>query len=350
MTIVIFILMFGIIVFAHEFGHFILAKANGITVLEFSIGMGPKLCGFTRGGTLYSLRALPIGGACMFEGEDGKETDGEPLSDGAFPKATVWARISTVIAGPIFNFILGFFLAMILVGYTGTDRPVVLDVMDGYPAQEAGIQGGDLITRMNGEKVYVAREIWLNTYINQAEPMEIEFVRDGETHTVTVNPRFNEEEGRYLVGFQGYGEYVDCRNLGIFKATYHEVRYCLRSTIKSLQMLVQGKASKDDVSGPIGMVQIIGDVKEQAEPYGPLVVTLNMLNIALLLTVNLGVMNLLPIPALDGGRLIFLLIEAVRGKAIPPEKEGIVHLAGFVAVMILMVLVMFNDISRLIGG
>lgn len=347
MTIVIFILIFGVIVFAHEFGHFLLAKANGITVLEFSIGMGPKLFGFTKGGTLYSLRILPIGGACMFEGEDGKENDGQPLSDGAFPKASVWARISTVAAGPIFNFILGFILAMILVGYTGSDRPVVLGVMDGYPAQEAGIQGGDLITKMNGEKVYVAREIWLNTYVNQEQPMEIEFIRDGETHTVTVNPKYNEEEDRYLVGLQGYGEYVDCKNAGIFKYTYYEVRYCLKSTIKSLGMLVQGRASKDDVSGPIGMVQIISDVKEQAEPYGTLVVVLNMLNIALLLTVNLGVMNLLPIPALDGGRLVFLIIEAIRGKAIPPEKEGMVHLAGFVVVMVLMVLVMFNDIARI---
>lgn len=349
MTIVIFILMFGLLVFAHEFGHFLLAKANGVTVLEFSIGMGPKLIGFTRNGTLYSLRLLPIGGACMFEGEDGKENDGEPLSDGAFPKASVWARISTVIAGPLFNFILGFVLAMILVSYSGSDRPVVLGVMDGYPAQEAGIQSGDLITRMNGEKVCVSREIWLNTYVNREEPMEVEFIRDGEKHSVTVVPKYNEEEGRYLIGLQGYGEYVEGKGFDLFRYSYYEVRYCLKSTVKSLGMLIRGEASKDDVTGPIGMVQIIGDVKEQAEPYGVKIVVLNMINIALLLTVNLGVMNLLPIPALDGGRLVFLVIEVIRGKALPPEKEGMVHFAGFVIVMILMVLVMFNDISRLFG-
>lgn len=347
MTIVIFILMFGLLVFAHEFGHFILAKANGITVLEFSIGMGPKLIGFTRNGTLYSLRMLPIGGACMFEGEDGKENDGEPLSDGAFPKAGVWARISTVLAGPMFNFILGFLLAMILVSYSGSDRPVVLGVMDGYPAQEAGIAAGDLITKMNGEKIHVSREIWLNTYVNQEAPLEVTYERDGETYTTTILPKYNEEEGRYLIGLQGYGEYVECKGLDLFRYSYYEVRYCLKSTVKSLGMLVRGEASRDDVAGPIGMVQVIGDIKEQAAPYGVLVVVLNMINIAMLLSVNLGVMNLLPIPALDGGRLVFLILEAVRGKAIPPEKEGIVHFAGFVLVMILMVLVMFNDISRL---
>ena len=235
---------------------------------------------------------------------------------------------------------------MIVVGYTGSDRPVLNGLIDGYPAQEAGMQPGDLITRMNGERIYVAREIWLNTYVGAGETMNIEFLRDGEKHTVTLTPKYNEEEGRYLLGFNGYGEDVDCRNAGIFKYSYYEVRYSLRATIKSLGMLIQGKATKDDISGPIGVAQVIGEVKEQAEPYGIWVVILNMINIALLLSVNLGVMNLLPLPALDGGRLVFLIIEAIRGKPVPPEKEGMVHFAGFVVLMILMVFVMFNDISR----
>lgn len=152
-----------------------------------------------------------------------------------------------------------------------------------------------------------------------------------------------------MLGLNGYQEYVDCRNGNIFKYSYYEVRYCLKSTVKALGMLVSGNGSKDDVSGPIGVAQIIGDVSEQAAPYGIGIVVINMLNIALLLSVNLGVMNLLPLPALDGGRLVFLLIEAIRGKPIPPEKEGMVHFAGFVALMILMVFVMYNDIMRLIG-
>lgn len=348
MTIVLFILIFGVIVVGHELGHFLLAKANGITVVEFSVGMGPKLLHFKRGGTEYSLRLLPIGGACMFEGEDGLENGNGAPSEGAFPNASVWARISTVFAGPFFNFLLAFVLAMIVVGYTGSDRPVLLDVIDGYPAQEAGMQGGDLITRMNGERIYLSREIWLNTFANPGETMEVEYVREGETYTATLVPKYDEEEGRFLLGFQGYGESVDCRNAGIFKYSYYEVRYWLKATVKSLGMLFSGKAGRDDITGPIGMVQVIDEVKEQAQPYGIWIVLLNMINIALLLSVNLGVMNLLPLPALDGGRLVFLILEAVRGKPIPPEKEGMVHLAGFVVLMIAMVLVMFNDISRLL--
>lgn len=162
MTIVLFVLVFGVIVVGHELGHFLLAKANGITVVEFSVGMGPKLLRFKKGGTEYSLRLLPIGGACMFEGEDGLDNDNGTPSEGAFPNASVWARISTVFAGPFFNFILAYILAMIVVGYAGSDRPVINGLIDGYPAQEAGMQPGDVITRMNGERIYVAREIWLN--------------------------------------------------------------------------------------------------------------------------------------------------------------------------------------------
>lgn len=133
----------------------------------------------------------------MFEGEDGLDTDKGTPSEGAFPNASVWARISTVFAGPFFNFILAYILAMIVVGYTGSDRPVLNGLIDGYPAQEAGMQPGDLITRMNGERIYVAREIWLNTYVGAGETMNIEFLRDGEKHTVTLTPKYNEEEGRY---------------------------------------------------------------------------------------------------------------------------------------------------------
>ncbi len=371
-TIILFILVFGLIVISHEFGHFLLAKLNGIHVVEFAVGMGPKLLSFKKNGTVYALRLLPIGGACMFEGEDGKENEKEEIKEdikksivsrdqeseepvvriekekgGSFNDAPVWARISSVVAGPVFNFILAYLLALFVVWFSGSDKPVINDVMQGYPAQEAGIQSGDIIKKMNGEKIYLSREIYINTYLNQEKEMTITYERDGKENTVSVTPKFNKEENRYLIGFQGYGEYVDCKNLSIFKSAYYEIRYSLKATVKSLGMLVSGRASKDDISGPIGIAQVIGEVSEAAKPYGVLVVVLNMMNIALLLSVNLGVLNLLPLPALDGGRLVFLLIEAVRGKPVPPEKEGMVHFAGFVALMILMVFVMFNDIMRL---
>ena len=350
MTLVFFILIFGLVVIAHECGHFLLAKTNGIRVTEFAIGMGPKLLHFKKGETEYCLRLLPIGGACVFDNENelGGTADKE-YEEGAFPAANVWARISTVVAGPIFNFILGFLIAFVLVWFSGSDRPVINGLMEGYPMEEAGVLPGDVITHMNGEKIYLAREIYINTYINKEKPMLIIYERDGEAFEVTVTPKYSDEDGRYLIGLKGYGEYVDCRNANIFPYTYYEVRYCLKSTLKSLGMLLSGNGSKDDVSGPIGIAQVIGDVSEQAAPYGMWVVILNMLNIALLLSVNLGVMNLLPLPALDGGRLVFLLIEAVRGKPVPPDKEGMVHFAGFVVLMLLMVFVMYNDIMRLFG-
>lgn len=350
MTLVYFVLIFGLVVIAHEFGHFLLAKVNGIRVNEFAIGMGPKLLHFKKGETEYCLRLLPIGGACVFDGEDdlGGSKD-KTYDEGTFPAANVWARISTVVAGPLFNFILGFLLAMIVIWFCGSSKPVVLDVMEGYPVAEAGMQSGDLITHMDGERIYLASEVPLYTYLNKEKPMEIIYERDGKPYTATISPKYNEEEGRFLLGLNGYQEYVDCRNGNVFKYSYYEVRYCLKSTVKALGMLISGNGSKDDVSGPIGVAQIIGDVSKQAAPYGIGIVVINMLNIALLLSVNLGIMNLLPLPALDGGRLVFLLIEAVRGKPIPPEKEGMVHFAGFVALMILMVFVMYNDIMRLLG-
>ena len=141
---------------AHEFGHYLLAKVNGIHVVEFAIGMGPKLVGFHRNGTDYVIRLLPIGGACMFEGEDGlNEAEGEP-SPNSFNAAPVWARISSVVAGPLFNFILAFLLALILVGFSGSDKPVILGIMEGFPAAEAGMEPGDEIIRMNGEKIYLS--------------------------------------------------------------------------------------------------------------------------------------------------------------------------------------------------
>lgn len=374
MAIVFFVLVFGIIVISHEFGHFILAKKNGIRVVEFAIGMGPKLFGFKRKGTEYVVRLLPIGGACVFDGEDGREvvsdkaendTDEEAVSEEklseekadviirdegkTFPEAPVWGRIATVVAGPLFNFILAFLLALIIVWNSGSDRPVINGVMEGYPAMEAGIQKGDVITKMNGETIHLAREIYINTYLNKDKAMTVTYERDGKENTVTIKPKYNEAEDRYLIGLDGYGEYVDCKNGNLLPYSYYEVRYSLKATIKSLGMLVTGNASKDDVSGPIGIAQVIGEVSEQAAPYGMGVVILNMLNIAMLLSVNLGVLNLLPLPALDGGRLVFLLIEAVRGKPVPPEKEGMVHFAGFVVLMILMVFVVYNDIMRLIG-
>jgi len=364
--IVLFIIIFCVVVIAHEFGHFIIAKMNGIHVVEFSVGMGPCIFSFTKGETKYAIRLLPLGGACMFEGEDGlyldeeeeddkdRKKEEEPVSDtklgkksGAFPDAPVWVRIATVVAGPIFNFILAFFFSMIIIGSYGADTPVVQKVAEDGAAYAAGLRDGDKIVEMDGNKIRLYREISLASMLNKGQDIVVTYERDGKTYDAVISPIYDEAAGRYYMGLYGQGVYEKFGVLGTMKYSAYEVGYWIETTVMSLKMLVQGQVSKDDVAGPVGMAQTVNNIYTQSKPDGAYYVWLNMLNFAILLSANLGVLNLLPIPALDGGRLVFLLVEAVRGKPIPPEKEGVVHMIGMILLMVLMVFVLFNDLSRL---
>ncbi len=362
-TVICFILIFTLIVLAHELGHFLLARKNGIHVTEFFIGMGPSLFSFTRGGTKYSLKLFPIGGACVFEGENGqiensdyKESSGgeenqenirpEP-GESSFLKASAWARFSAIIAGPLFNFFLAYLLGLVIVAYTGTDRPVLDAVTPGGQAEAAGLRKGDLITKINKETIHLYRQIYFISYTSRGEPLQVTYERDGFETSVTVTPAYNEELGRYLFGINAYGSYSDSKGMDIFTSAFHEVQFGVTSTLKSLAMMLQGRLGGDDVAGPLGMAVIVGETYEVASSYGFLQVLISMLNITMILSVNLGIMNLLPLPALDGGRLFFIVIELIRGKPIPPEREGMVHLAGMIALMVLMVIVLFNDIAKI---
>jgi regulator of sigma E protease len=334
-------------------GHFIIAKLNGIKVLQFAVGMGPELIKFTKGETQYVLKLLPIGGACMFEGEDGiysgdKEENGEikEKPEGAFNDANVWARIATVFAGPFFNIILAFLLSLIVVGFSGEVIPTINTLTEGYPAIEAGLQEGDVITKMDGERIYLQGEVTFISAVSTGKPIDIEYKRDGQKYKTTITPKYSEEDERYYLGFT-IGESIECRGFDLIKYSVYEVRYWLKTTVKSLIMLVQGRLSANDLSGPVGIAVTIDETIEVAKPYGIPTVVLTMINFAVLLSVNLGVMNLLPLPALDGGRLLFMFIEVIRGKPVPPEKEGFVHFIGFVALMILMVFVLYNDIAKI---
>lgn len=339
MSIILALLIFSVIVIVHELGHFLLAKRNKITVVEFSVGMGPRLLSHVWGGTRYSVKLFPLGGSCMMAGED-EESDEE----GAFGNKSVWARIAVVAAGPIFNFLLAFVLSLIIVSNIGYDDTVV-DVTPGYPVAEAGMQNGDEIIRMGGSRTYVYREISLYNSMYQGSKAEVTFRRDGTEHTVTLTP-VADENGYYRYGF----EKVNIRTKGTVLQTLGysaaELRYWLKATVESLIKLVRGHVGLDDVSGPVGIVDAIGTTYEESRADGWYYVMLNMIVMSILLSVNLGVMNLLPIPALDGGRLIFLLFEAIRGKAVPQEKESMVHFLGFVVLMGLMVVVLFNDIRN----
>lgn len=348
MSFVAAVLIFGIIIMIHEFGHFLFAKLNGIGVIEFSLGMGPRLYSFEKGGTRYSIKILPFGGSCMMLGEDEENSD-----QSAFNNKSVWARISVVAAGPIFNFLLAFLLSMVIVGLTGYQPATVMEVMDGYPAKEAGLLPGDMITEINGRNIHSKDDITLYIQTHAGKTMKVEYKRaDGnggvERRSAVIVPQYSEEDGGYLMGVRFDGVAKPVSGLGqLLVHSAYEVKYWIQYVFDAFYMMFHGEVSLNDLSGPVGIVTTIDDTVDQVIPYGRTVVILTLINFCILLSANLGVMNLLPIPALDGGRLVFLFIEAVRGKPIDKEKEGMVHMAGMMLLMALMVLVLFNDVRKL---
>lgn len=341
MGIILAILVFGTIVFVHELGHFLLAKANGIRVDEFSIGMGPRLLSKVKGETRYSLKLFPIGGSCMM-GED----DVDDMSEGSFNSKSVWARMAVVVAGAAFNFILAFVFAVIIVGYAGYDEPVISGTVEGYSAEAEGMQAGDRIVKMNGKKIHLWREVTYYNMFHQGETVDLLYERGGEKYEVTIVPK-QDEDGNYLLGVLSPGEYTKANVLTAMQYGVYEVKFWICTTIESLKMLVTGGVGIDQLSGPVGIVDVVDETYQQSKSYGFLVVLMQMLNIGILLSANLGVMNLLPLPALDGGRLVFLIVEAIRGKRVPPDKEGIVHFVGMILLFALMIFVLFNDLKRI---
>ena len=343
MGIILAILLFSGIITFHELGHFTLARLNGIRVDEFSLGLGPTLFGKKICGTKFSLKLLPFGGACMM-GED----DADDLSEGSFNSKSVWARMSVLAAGPIFNFIMAFIFSVIIVGWIGYDAPVIDSVDSGYAAEEKGVQAGDVITEINGKNIHLWKEVSLANMMNtKKEPLTMTCERDGQEYTVTLEPRMLEDDLYPRMGFRSSGAYTEAGFFDSLKYGVYTLKYWIDYTFDCLKMLVTGQISFNELSGPVGIVTAVDDIYQEAAPAGFEVVVLNLLNLAVLISANLGVMNLLPIPALDGGRLVFLVIEAIRRKRIPPEKEGMVHMIGLALLMLLMVFVMFNDIIKL---
>ena len=345
-SILIFILIFFILVVSHEFGHFLLAKKNGIHVTEFFVGMGPVLFRFEKGGTVYSWRLFPIGGACVFEGLAALDDNTGEETSGAFYKANVWARFATLLAGPMFNFILAYLMAVIIVGTCGVVTPVVQSVIEDSGAEAAGLEAGDKILKINGKHVYLTEDVSFISQMNQrGKALTVQYERAGEKYTTVVVPKFASEEGRYYMGITT-GEYLKCNAGQTFQYAFYTTKYYADAVFKSLEMLVMGQLTKDDVAGPVGIVKIVDETVDYYSQYGILEVVLSLVNLVLALSVNLGIINLLPLPAVDGGRLLFVVVEMIRRKPVPVEKEGMVHLVGMVAFLILTVFVMFNDITR----
>ena len=340
MSYILALIIFSAIVIFHELGHFLPAKWNGIEVIEFSLGMGPRLLSHVWGDTRYSLKLLPIGGSCQMVGEE-EASD----SEGAFGNKSVWARIAVVAAGPVFNFILAWVLALIIVGSVGYDNTMV-DIIPDSAAAEAGMEDGDQIISINGSRTWLYREVSLYSSLHQGQTATVVFERNGEKQTVVLTPK-QSDTGAYLYGFSRTVQREKGGALETVGYSCAEIRYWLKATVESLKMLIGGQVRLEEMSGPVGIVSTIGDTYKESRVDGWYYVTMNMIMIAIFLSVNLGVMNLLPIPALDGGRLVFLILEAIRGKAIPQEKESMVHFTGFVLLMGLMAVILFSDLHKL---
>ncbi len=357
-SIIISIVVLSLIVIIHEFGHFIVAKKSGILVEEFAVGMGPMIASKQIGETIYSLRAFPIGGFCRMMGED---STGE-IAERSFSDKSVWVRIAVVFAGPFMNFVLAMLLIVCITFTTGIVEPEVSALSEGYPAKEAGLQVGDVITKINQKGVYIYDDFQLAMAENKGEAVDLEIKRNGEKLTKTIIPKQN-ETGRYLLGFSPLvkagmfssdeleGKSYPKANLwDTISYSFDTMVFYVRYTAMGLARVFTFQAGKEEISGPIGIFQIVGDSYKEGIKHSVGAAVQSILYIGAVLSANLGVLNLFPIPAVDGGRLLFLIIEAIRRKPVNPEMEGKVHFAGFVFLMLFMVFVMYNDITKILIG
>ena len=343
--------VFGVLIAVHELGHFMAAKACGVRVNEFSIGMGPALWKKQKGETQYSLRLFPVGGFCAMEGEEEDSDDPTALNNQGF-----WAKLLIFAAGVAMNFIAG--LLIILVLYADAQAfyvPVVAGFADGCPLESAdGLQEGDRLLRIDGEKVYVYSDISLLMGLNKTGAFDLQIERNGEVITLrdfTMERReYTDQNGK---AYTGYGLYFGAEEATLGRKlsySWNNAMDFARLVRLSLQMLVTGQAGVKDLSGPVGIVSTMTQVGEQAATTRAAVE--NIAYLAALIAVNLAVMNLLPLPALDGGKIFFLVINAVSmqlfKKQIPAKYENYIHFAGLILLLALMAVITFSDVWKLI--
>lgn len=355
MNIIVALLIFSVIVSIHEFGHFIFAKLNDIEVLEYSIGMGPRILKYQGKETLYSIKLLPLGGSCRMLGEDDlEETHDKDRMKRSFGAKSVWARFMVVFAGPLFNFILAFIVSIFVIANTGVDKAIVADTMQGFPASIAGIKAGDEIIKVNGTNIVILRDyILYNTTHNVDEyELEVKRVENGELKKFSyiLKPSLDKESGRKLVGISWDTKPVKEKSfISLLKYSIYELYFNIKSTLAGLKAMITGFIGIDQISGPVGIVNFVGETINESKSYGLKVVLLSVANLIILLSANLGVMNLLPIPALDGGRIVFFLYEMLTKRQANKKVEAYVHIAGFVLLMLFMVFIISNDILKIIN-
>lgn len=337
------VMMFGIVITLHELGHFWAARATGVDVLEFAVGIGPKIYARkAKSGVLYTLRILPFGGFCRFVGDDEAEQSGELTP---YFEEKLWKRAAVSIGGPFMNYLAAFLILVALfssIGVWAVDQSIG-EVMPGSAAEEAGFAVGDYILRVNGEDVSGTAAI--SERIQNAGDAEVVFEvrRAEETVTLRATPRWSEDEGQRMVGIV-YGNGL--HTFGLFdsmRISLLNIGDMSRMIVDLLRDAIFKGEGTQNLSGPVGTIVQVKEVTQEGGMS-------TYLFLASLISVNLGLFNLLPIPGLDGSKLIFLLIEKIRGKRIDPNKEGFVMLIGFGLLAVLMVVVLYQDIARLIGA
>ena len=356
MYILLAILLLAILITVHEFGHFLAARSMKIEVREFAVGMGPKLVGWKsrKHDTDFSIRAIPLGGFCAFYGED--DTKGISKDDPrAFPKQNVWKRLFVILMGPMMNFVLAFVLATVFFWVNGVSTvtgvdPYIAEVMAAGPAYSAGIRAGDIVTEINGENMLDGTtDTLLNRIGSWKEgdaPLRVTVRRGGETFETEMTPFWDEAENKMRIGVTVGGRYrLETEPETFFGGFQHSWEWCTKASgaiLGALKDLVTTGKGLDQTSGPVGIVSLVSTEVEE----GGLSAFVQLL---VVISINLGLMNLLPIPGLDGSRLVFGIVELLRGKPVPPEKEAMIHLVGMVFLFGLMIFFTFKDITRLFG-
>lgn len=350
-SVLVALLLLGILITVHEFGHYIFARMTGIEVMEFAIGFGPKIVGWTgKSGTKFALRCIPLGGYCAFYGED--DVEGKATNDPrAFGKQPVWKRMLSVLMGPGMNFLLPLVVLVLyfwIGGVTGTEA-LVADVEQGGPAYTAGLQAGDIILDVNGTAPNPENASQsLTELINatQGDTMVLGIRRDGERTEITLTPFYDAETGRYRMGIHvsavASGEMLP---VSFGEAVRDSWNVCVNAATiigQALRDMVTTGAGLNEVGGVVGTVAA---VSEQVNTYG----FAAFINALVVISINLGIMNLLPIPGLDGARFLFLLVEVIRRKPLPQKKEAIVNLIGMALLFGLMILLVFKDVWTLMG-
>ncbi|HWP98622.1 MAG TPA: RIP metalloprotease RseP [Syntrophomonadaceae bacterium] len=342
MSVLITLIVIAVLVLAHEWGHFMAARKIGIPVYEFSLGFGYKVWSTVKNGVQYSLRIVPIGGFVRMAGEEPEDQD----NPGGFAKRTPLEKSIVSLAGPFMNFFLAFLIFIVCYAVIGipesTNQPVIGKVMAGKPAAQAGLQAGDRIISINGEQLTTWEDIDRFTGAEQPQSLQFQVERQGKQLSFSITPDKLDLSGKMGIGV--INSFVNHR-FGILESLKIGLQQTYQWTIlllSSLGIILKGGATMSDLAGPVGITRMVGEFAQ--------IGLVSLLNFAAFLSINLGIMNLLPIPALDGSKIVFAVVETVRRKPMDPDREGFLNWLGFLFLMLVMVVITYNDIVKLFKG